>query len=83
MSNVFRKLSQYPPIHDDQDLAVMEMYVVFLYDRSSPVASVDEARFDMFARKQCSFDAIPPTRASLIKHIKRASYQAGCIWARQ
>ena len=59
----------------------MEMYVVFLYDRSSPVASVDEARFDMFARKQRSFDAIPPTRASLIKHIKQASYQAGCIWA--
>ena len=55
------------------------MYVVSLYDRSSPVASVDEARLDMFARKQRSFDAIPPTKTALAENIRRASFQTG--WA--
>ena len=63
------------------DIQIIEMYVVSLYDRSSPVASVDAARFDMFAWKQRSFDAIPPTRSALVEHVRRASYQAGCIWA--
>jgi hypothetical protein len=81
VSNVFRKLSIYPPVHNEQDLAVIEMFIVSLYDRSSLVASVDEARFHMFARKQRAFDAIPPTKDSLIQHIKRASYQAGCVWS--
>ena len=81
VTDVFQKLSIYPPVLNDNDIGIIQMYVVSLYDRSSPVASVDEARFDMFARKQRSFDAIPPTKASLIQHTKRAAYQAGCIWA--
>ena len=82
MTDVFQKLSIYPPVLNDNDIGIIQMYVVSLYDRSSPVASVEEARFDMFARKQRSFDAIPPTKASLIQHTKRAAYQAGCIWAK-
>ena len=50
-SPIFAKLSQYPPILDDGDLEILERFVV-LMDRSSTVASVDEVRFDMFARKQ-------------------------------
>ena len=34
----------------------------------------------MFARKQRPYEAIPPTRAALLQHTKRAAYQAGCIW---
>ncbi|XP_050716676.1 uncharacterized protein LOC126998691 [Eriocheir sinensis] len=39
---------------------------------------VNEARLDLFARKQIPYEAIPPTRAALLQHTKRSAYQAGC-----
>ncbi len=36
----------------------------------------DLARLDLFA-----YDAIPPTRAALEQHVKRAAYQAACVWS--
>ncbi|KAJ8340119.1 hypothetical protein SKAU_G00347520 [Synaphobranchus kaupii] len=79
-SPIFTKLSQYPPILNDGDLEILEKFVVLMYDRSSTAVSVDEARLDMFARKQRPYEAIPPTRAALLQHTKHAAYQAGCIW---
>ena len=52
-----------------------------MYDKSSEAAGVDDARLDLFARKQRSYEAIPPTKAALLQHVKRAAYQAGCIWS--
>ena len=65
----------------DDDLQKLEKFVVHMYDRSSAATGVDEARLDLFARKQRSYDAIPPTSAALKEHAKRAAYQAGIIWA--
>ena len=79
-SLIFSKLSQYPPVLTDSDLEILEQFVVLLYDRSSAAVSVDEARLEMFARKQRPYEAIPPTRAALLQHTKRAAFQAGCIW---
>ena len=59
-------------------ISILEKFVVLMYDRSSTAVSV--ARLDMFARKQRPYEAIPPTRAALLQHTKRAAYQAGCIW---
>ena len=53
--------------------------MVLMYDRLSTAVSVDEARLDMFARKQRPNEAIPPTRAALLQHTKRATYQAASI----
>ena len=50
-----------------------------MYDRSSAAGCV-EARLDHFARKLRTYDAIPPTRAALREHAKRAAYQGGVIW---
>ena len=36
-------------------------------------------RLGLFARKQRLYDAIPPTKAPLIQHTRRATYQACCI----
>lgn len=55
--------------------------VILMYGRSSTAATVDEARLDMFARKQRSYEAIPPTRAALLQHTRHAAFQAGCVWA--
>ena len=51
-----------------------------MYERSSATDSIDVARLELVARKQRSYDSIPPTQAVLIQHIKRAAYQAGCMW---
>jgi len=80
-SDVFIKLSQYPPTVDDDDLKTLEKFVVTMYDRSSTATGVDDARLDLFARKQGTYEAIPPTQAALLQHAKRAAYEAGCIWS--
>ena len=80
-SDVFSKLSQYPPVVDDEDLESLEKFVVMKYDRSSTAEGVVDARLDMFAWKQRPYKAIPPTQSAL-KQVKRAAYQAGCIRSR-
>ena len=60
-SGVFSKLSQYPPVVDDEDLKIFEKFVVMMYARFCTAESVDDARLDMFAWKQRTYEAIPPT----------------------
>ena len=79
-SGIFSQLSQYPP-EVDEDLETLEKFVVMMYDRSSKVEGADDARLDMFARKQRPYEIIPPTRRSLKQHVKRAAFQADCIWS--
>ena len=81
VSDVFAKHSQYPLTVDDEDLQILGKFVVIMYDRSSTAEGVDDARLDMFVRKQRPYEAIPPTRGALLQHTKRAAYQAGCIWS--
>lgn len=76
---IFHKLSQYTLAINEEDIRIIEKFVITMYVRYSITDYVDEARFEMFARKQRSYDSIPPTKAALIQHIKRAAYQAGCI----
>ena len=81
VSGVFGKLSCYPAAVHNDDIKVLEKFVVAMYDRSSSAEAVNDARLEMFARKQRPYDAIPPTRAALVQHIKRAVYQAASIWS--
>ena len=46
------------------------MFVIAMYDRSSPTADIDDARLDLFARNQRSYESIPPTRGALVEHGK-------------
>ena len=79
-TETFTKLSNCPAEVSDVDMQKLERFVALMYDRSSATDGVDEARLDLFARKQRSYDAIPPTSAALKEHAKRAAYQAGIIW---
>ena len=79
-SATFAKLSQCPLEIDELDLQVLERFVVLMYDRSSAATAVDETRLDLFARKQRSYELIPPTQGALKEHAKRAAFQAGYIW---
>ena len=80
ISPVFTKLGATPVAVTDEDMQVLEEFVVLMYDKSSSYKEVNEARLDLFARKQRSYDCIPPTSAALKEHCKRAAYQAGHIW---
>lgn len=71
------------PLIGDNEMLTLERFVVVMYDRSSAECSVDEARLDRFVRKQKPYNNIPPTRAALREHAKRAAYQVGIVWARQ
>ena len=79
-TEVFRKLGNLPETISDDDIQILEQFVVILYDRSSAVKNVNEARLDLFAHRQKSYEMIPPTGSALIEHTKRAVYQAGHVW---
>ena len=79
-STMFTKLSQCQSAIEESDLQVLERFVLLMYDRSSSATSVDEARLDLFTRKQRSYELIPPTQGALKEHAKRAAFQAGHIW---
>ena len=52
-----------------------------MYDRTSSLECVNQAQKQLFTQKSRSIEAIPPTKAALIQHTKRATYQAGYCWA--
>ena len=81
-SSVFNKLSKYPPTFgDEEDIKNLKKFMITIYDKSSIAKCVDDARLELFARKQKSYQSIPPTRAALVQHLKRSAYQTGCIWS--
>ena len=79
-------MSCYPTDVEEDDTVMLKKFVVTMYDRSSSTVAVDNARLELSARKQRSYDAIPPTRAALVQHIRRATSSEArleaCIWSR-
>ena len=62
----------------DACIIQLERLVVLMYDRTSECLEVNEARKQLFIQKSRTLETIPPTKAALEQHIKRASYQARC-----
>ena len=81
-SDVFARLSQYPPTVNDNEMDILEKFVVIMYDRSSTATCVNNAMLDMFGWKQRPYQAIPPTRSALLQYVNHAAYQAGCVWSK-
>jgi len=54
-SEAFTILSHCPTEVSDDDLQKLEKFVVLMYDKSSAETGVDDARLDLFARKQRSW----------------------------
>ena len=77
----FAALSSVPTNKTIEDnMPVIERFVVLMYDRAINILTVDAARKDLFTRKGRAMDAIPPTFAALLQHTKRVAYQAGYCW---
>ena len=77
---IFISLSSTPHEVTDEQLSVLEHFVVTLYDRTSPVHKVNQSRQYLFTKKNRTLENIPPTQSALKEHAKRAAYQAGHVW---
>ena len=80
VTTTFLSLGSTPSEVNDTCMATLERFMVLLYDRTSAKTAVDDARKQLFVKKGRQFDNIPPTRAALLEHSKRAVLQAGYIW---
>lgn len=59
-------------------LGLLERYFITMLDEHSTSGRVDEAGLHLFA-KQRSYEAIPPTSASLVLYVKRSALKAACV----
>lgn len=58
---------------------LMERYTIVLYDKTSGLKSINEARRELFCQRSKTMETIPPTQEALLQHCKRVAYQAW-IW---
>jgi len=61
-------------------LESFESFVVSLYSATSTLTEVNKARQQIFSQLTRTFEYLPPTKAALVEHIKRATFQAGYAW---
>ncbi len=82
ITETFAYLSSHPfeQLEIDSDhFWKIERLIVIIYNRTSHLSCVNEARKEIFCQKSHSIDRIPPTKDALLQHIRRALYQAG-LW---
>ena len=77
---VFERLSSTPAEVSEDDMMELERFVVLMYKKTSPLSRVNEARKQLFSSGNRQINHIPPTKAALLEHSKRAAHQAGHIW---
>ena len=80
LTDVLCRLMLIPEKVEDNCMAVIERFVVLLYDRTSAIVEVNQARKDLFSKKARSLENIPPTRAALEQHTMRVVFQGAYIW---
>ena len=60
----------------DKDLAIIEQFVIRMYDKTCPVNNINQYRRILHTRTRRAIEGIPPTHNSLIQHIKQAMLQS-------
>ena len=80
VTNAFLELSSKPSSISPQTMDQIERFVILMYSRTCSLTRVDEARKEFFAQGR-TIENIPPTKAALVQHTKRATYQAGYVWS--
>ena len=59
-------------------MSLLEHFVVLMYDPTSNIMKVNDARKQLFAHKSRALCIIPPMQAALQQHIKHACLQTNC-----
>ena len=62
-----------------QHFQLLEHLTIILYNKTSDLEYVNEAKKELFYQKGKSMDRLPPTQDALLQHTKRVAYQTG-IW---
>lgn len=79
LTEALLKISSAPKDIPPEVKDTIERFVILLYDRTSKSTDVNKARKKLFAKKH-NVQLIPPTKAALEEHLKRATYQGGHVW---
>ncbi len=80
LTALFKRLSQTPQEITDSEMEELERFVVLLYSRTSQICTVNAARKHLFSYGNRKLENIPPSRAALLQHVRRAAFQAGHVW---
>ena len=80
VTSTFLSRSIGPLLIKDEDITVLEHFTILLYNRTSITVNIDEGCCKLFTKKGKAMDALPPTKAALLQHIRRAVYQGGHCW---
>ena len=65
---------------DSEHFQTLERLTVILYNKSSPLNSINQTRKELFCQESRPMERLPPTQDALLQHVKRAVFQAG-VWA--
>jgi len=82
-TEVFVHMAKHPYqlLDVDSDLfQKLERPTVIVYDRASPLTSINQTRRELFCYKNHAVEKLPPsapTQDALLQHIRRAMFQAG------
>ena len=79
LTDAILTVSSAPSEMEEDVLRTIERFIILLYDRTSKCTDINKARKKLFAKKT-EVKHIPPTRAALEQHAKRAIYQGGHAW---
>ena len=79
LTPTFLRLSRAPTHISPDEMEQIERYVVVLYQRTSALSHVNEAKKQLFTHNR-KMENIPPTLHALEQHVERAVFQAGYIW---
>ena len=58
--------------------SALERFMILMYDCTSDITKINEARKHLFTLKSRTLENLPPTLAALERHIKRVCYQSNC-----
>jgi len=53
---------------EDKNFKLLERFTIILYDKSSDIENVNEARKELFCQKNKTMEKLPPTRDALLQH---------------
>ena len=73
VTDAFEELLRMPSDVTEDSMSLLERFVVLMYDRTSDIMEVNDARNRLFAHKSKALDSIPLTQAALQQQIKHAS----------
>lgn len=62
---------------DSDHFKRIERFTVILFDKLSPLDSINNTRMELFCKNNRDMDKLPPTKDALLQHVHPSIFQAG------